>query len=112
LNPAALPPAALSRTVMAVFLAARIAGEAGVSAACGGGGRPRHARQRRGRGRGAKRGGQTWPMGSAATCFEPPVPSFLSGLDGALRAGAYRVCAGPAEMLARIDEPGVRASQG
>ena len=51
-------------------------------------------------------------MGSATTYFEPPVPSFLSGLDGALRAGAYRVCVGPAEMLARIDEPGVRASQG
>jgi hypothetical protein len=51
-------------------------------------------------------------MGSAATYFEPPVPSFLSGLDGALRAGASRVCAGPAEMLARMDGPGVRASQG
>jgi hypothetical protein len=50
-------------------------------------------------------------MGSAATCFEPPVPSLLSGLDGALRAGAYRVYADPAEMLARIDEFGVRASQ-
>jgi hypothetical protein len=51
-------------------------------------------------------------MGSAATCFEPPVPSFLSGLDGALRAGAYRVCAGPAEMPAGIDEFGVGVSQG
>ena len=60
----------------------------------------------------AARSGQTWAMGCAATCFEPPVPSFLSGLDGTLRAGAYRVCAGPAEMLARIDELGVRASQG
>jgi hypothetical protein len=51
-------------------------------------------------------------MGSAATYFEPPARSFLSGLDGTLRAGAYRVCAGPAEMLARTGEPGVRASQG
>jgi len=59
----------------------------------------------------AARSGQTWAMDSAATCFEPPVPSFLSGLDGTLRAGAYRVCADPAEMLARIDEFGVRASQ-
>ena len=67
---------------------------------------------RRGRGCGAQRGGQTWAMGCAATCFEPPVPSFLSGLDGTLRAGAYRVCADPAEMLAGIDEFGVRASQG
>jgi hypothetical protein len=59
----------------------------------------------------AKRSGQTWPMGSAATCFGPPVPSFLSGLDGALRAGASRVCAGPAEMLAGTGEFGVRASR-
>jgi hypothetical protein len=51
-------------------------------------------------------------MGSAATCFGPPVRSFLFGLDGALRAGAYRVCADPAEMLASIDEFGVRFSQG
>jgi len=51
-------------------------------------------------------------MGSAATYFEPPARSFLSGLDGALRAGAYRVCAGLAEMLACIDEFGVRASRG
>jgi hypothetical protein len=51
-------------------------------------------------------------MGSAATCVGPPVPSFLCGLDGALRAGAHRVYAGPAEMLAGIDELGVRASQG
>jgi hypothetical protein len=51
-------------------------------------------------------------MGSAATYFEPPVPSFLSDLDGTLRAGAYRVYADPAGMLARIDEFGVRASQG
>ena len=51
-------------------------------------------------------------MGSAATCFEPPVPSFLCDLDGTLRAGACRVCADPAEMLAGIDEFGVRASQG
>jgi hypothetical protein len=51
-------------------------------------------------------------MGCAATCFGPPVPSCLSGLDGALRAGAHRVCADPAEMLAGIDELGVRASQG
>jgi len=67
-----------------------------------------------GRGGAAARSGsgQTWAMGCAATCFEPPARSFLSGLDGTLRAGAYRVCAGPAEMLARIDEPGVRASQG
>jgi hypothetical protein len=50
-------------------------------------------------------------MGCAATCFEPPVPSFLFGLHGALRAGAYRVCAGPAEMPARIGELGVRASR-
>jgi hypothetical protein len=48
-------------------------------------------------------------MGSAATYFEPPVPSFLSDLDGTLRAGAYRVYADPAEMLGRIDELGVRA---
>ena len=64
-----------------------------------------------GRGRGAKWSGQTWAMGSAATCFEPPGRSFLFDLDGMLRARAYRVCAGPAEMLARIDELGVRASQ-
>ncbi len=51
-------------------------------------------------------------MGSAATCFGPPVPSFLSDLDGTLRAGAYRVYSGPAEMLAGIDEFGVCASQG
>jgi hypothetical protein len=50
-------------------------------------------------------------MGFAATYFEPPVPSFLFGLDGALGAGAYRVYAGPAEMLARTGEFGVRASQ-
>jgi len=50
-------------------------------------------------------------VGSAATYFGPPVPSFLFDLDGTLRAGAYRVYAGPAEMLARIDELGVRASQ-
>ena len=51
-------------------------------------------------------------MGSSAIYFEPPVPSFLSGLDGTLRAGAYRACAGPAEMLGRIGDFGVRASQG
>jgi hypothetical protein len=51
-------------------------------------------------------------MGSAVTCVGPPVPSFLCGLDGTARAGAYRVCAGPAEMLAGIGEFGVRASQG
>ena len=51
-------------------------------------------------------------MGSAATYVGPPVPSFLCDLDGALRAGAYRGCAGPAEMLAGIGEFGVRASQG
>ena len=51
-------------------------------------------------------------MGSSAIYFEPPVPSFLSGLDGTLRAGAYRVYADPAEMLARIDDFGARASQG
>lgn len=51
-------------------------------------------------------------MGSAATCVGPPVPSFLFGLDGALRGGAYRVYAGPAEMLARTGEFGVRAGQG
>jgi hypothetical protein len=51
-------------------------------------------------------------MGCAAACFEPPARSFLFGRDGALRAGAYRVCAGPAEMLARIEQLGVRASQG
>jgi hypothetical protein len=51
-------------------------------------------------------------MGSAATCFGPPVPSFLSSLDGALRAGVYRICAGPAEMLAGIGEFGVRAGRG
>ncbi len=50
-------------------------------------------------------------MGYTPTCFEPPVPSFLPGLDGTLRAGAYRVYAGPAEMMARIDEFGVHASQ-
>ena len=50
-------------------------------------------------------------MGFAATCFEPPVSSFLSGLGGTLRAGAYRVCAGPAEMLARTGEFGVGASR-
>ncbi len=50
-------------------------------------------------------------MGCAATCFEPPVPSFLCDLDGTLRAGAYRVCAGPAETLARTGELGVRAGQ-
>jgi len=50
-------------------------------------------------------------MGSAATCFGPPVPSFLCDLDGTLRAGAYRVCAGPAETLARTGEFGVRAGQ-
>ena len=50
-------------------------------------------------------------MSSAATYVAPPVPSFLFDLDGALRAGAYRVYADPAEMLARIDEFGVRASQ-
>jgi hypothetical protein len=50
-------------------------------------------------------------MGCAATYFEPPVPSFPFDLDGTLRAGAYRVHAGPAEMMARIDELGVRASQ-
>jgi hypothetical protein len=33
-------------------------------------------------------------MGSAATYFEPPVPSFLFGLDGTMRAGTYRVRAG------------------
>lgn len=48
-------------------------------------------------------------MGSAPIYCEPPVPSF--GLDGALRAGAYRVYAGPAEILARIDEFRVRAGQ-
>jgi len=52
-----------------------------------------------GRGRGAKWSGQTWAMGSAATCFEPPGRSFLFDLDG------------PAEMLARIDELGVRGGQ-
>jgi len=48
-----------------------------------------------GRGGAAARSGsgQTWAMGCAATCFEPPARSFLSGLDGTLRAGAYRVCA-------------------
>ena len=51
-------------------------------------------------------------MGSSAICFEPPVPSFLSGLDGTLRAGAYRACAGPAEMMGAIGDFGVRASQG
>jgi hypothetical protein len=51
-------------------------------------------------------------MGSAATYVGPPGRLFLSGLDGTLRAGAYRVYAGPAEMLAGIDELGVRASQG
>jgi hypothetical protein len=51
-------------------------------------------------------------MGSAPTYFEPPVPSSAFGLDGALRAGACRVCADPAEMLARACEFGVRASQG
>jgi len=50
-------------------------------------------------------------MGSAATCFEPPVPSFLFDLDDTLPAGAYRVYADPAEMLARIDEFGVSASR-
>jgi hypothetical protein len=50
-------------------------------------------------------------MGYAATYFEPPVPSLLFGLDGAPRAGAYRVYAGPAGMLARIDELGVRDGQ-
>jgi hypothetical protein len=50
-------------------------------------------------------------MGCAAIYFEPPVPSFLLGLDGTLRAGAYRVCADPAKMLARIDELGVCASR-
>lgn len=50
-------------------------------------------------------------MGSAATYVAPPVPLFLFGLDGALRAGAYRVYADPAEMLAGVDEFGVRASQ-
>jgi len=38
----ALIASALSRTAMALFLAGTIAGEAGVSAACSGGGRPRH----------------------------------------------------------------------
>jgi hypothetical protein len=50
-------------------------------------------------------------MGSAAIYFEPPARLFLSGLDGALRAGAYRVHADSVEMLARIDEFGVRAGQ-
>lgn len=50
-------------------------------------------------------------MGSAATCFEPPVPSFLCDLAGMLRAGVYRVCAGPAEMLARTGVFGVRAGR-
>jgi hypothetical protein len=50
-------------------------------------------------------------MGSAVTYFESPVPSFLSGSDRALRAGAHRVCAGPSKMLARTDELGVRAGQ-
>ena len=57
------------------------------------------------------RSGQTWGMGFAVICFEPPVRSFLSGLGGALRAGASRVCAGPAEMLARTGEFGVGASR-
>ena len=64
-----------------------------------------------GRCRGAKRTGQTWAMGSSAIYFEPPVPSFLFDLDGTLRGGAYRVYADPAEMLGRIDDFGVRASQ-
>jgi aquaporin Z len=43
----------------------------------GGGGRPRHARQRRGRGRGVKRSGQTWGHGLCSDLLRTAGPVVL-----------------------------------